>query len=57
MQADVDLDGENEYLIYNDRLFAIFERLGGRMTAAWLRDINTGVVTQVAGNLSRMSLR
>ncbi len=51
-QADVDLDGENEYLIYNDRLFTIFERLGGRMTAAWLRDINTGVVTQVAGNLS-----
>jgi hypothetical protein len=51
-QTDVDLDGENEYLIYNDRFFVIFEQLGGRMTAAWLRDINTGYVSQVAGNLS-----
>ncbi len=51
-QADVDLDGENEFLIYNDRLFTIFEKIGGRMTAAWLRDINTGVVSQVAGNLA-----
>jgi hypothetical protein len=49
-QADVDLDGENEYSIYNDRLFALFERLGGRMTGAWLRDINTGYVSQVVGN-------
>ncbi|MBV9617685.1 MAG: hypothetical protein JO201_00600, partial [Verrucomicrobia bacterium] len=24
-QTDVDLDGENEYLLYNDRLFALFE--------------------------------
>ncbi|HEY1583464.1 MAG TPA: hypothetical protein VGF73_10240, partial [Chthoniobacterales bacterium] len=54
-QTDVDLDGENEYLIYNDRFFGIFERLGGRMTAAWLRDINTGYVTQVAGNLASYS--
>jgi len=51
-QADVDLDGENEYLIYNDRLFALFERIGGRMTGAWLRDIDTGYVTQVAGNFT-----
>src|SRR5205823_4637961 len=36
-QFDIDLDGENEYLIYNDRLFALFERIGGRMTGAWLR--------------------
>ena len=28
---DVDLDGEDEYLLYNDRLFAVFERIGGRM--------------------------
>jgi len=51
-QADLDLDGENEYLLYNDRFFASFERLGGRMTAAWLRDINTGYVTQVTGTLA-----
>ncbi len=48
--ADVDLDGENEYIIYNDRLFALFERIGGRMTGAWLRDLDTNYVTQVAGN-------
>jgi hypothetical protein len=51
-QVDVDLDGENEYLIYNDRLFALFERLGGRMTGAWLRDIDTGYVSQVVGNFA-----
>ena len=49
-QSDIDLDGETEYSIYNDRLFVLFERLGGRMTAAWLRDIDSGYVTQVAGN-------
>jgi len=58
-QTDVDLDGENEYLIYNDRLFALFESggpanpaksLGGRMVGAWLRDIDTGYVSQVVGN-------
>ena len=49
-QADVDLDGENEYLLYNDRIFAVFERIGGRMTHAWLRDYDTGYVTQLVGN-------
>ncbi len=47
---DVDLDGELEYLLYNDRLFALFERIGGRMIGAWARDIDTGAVVQVAGN-------
>jgi hypothetical protein len=51
-QADVDLDGENEYLIYNDRLFALFERIGGRMTGAWLRDVDSGYVSQVVGNFA-----
>ncbi|MEY2487465.1 MAG: hypothetical protein QOH39_3113 [Verrucomicrobiota bacterium] len=49
-QSDIDLDGENEYLIYNDRIFAVFERIGGRMTGAWLRDIDSGYVSQVIGN-------
>ncbi|MEQ1859484.1 MAG: alpha-amylase family glycosyl hydrolase [Chthoniobacteraceae bacterium] len=49
--GDVDLDGENEHLIFNDRVFAVFERLGGRMTGAWARDIHSGEVLQVAGNL------
>ena len=48
--VDVDLDGEPEYLLYNDRLFALFERLGGRMTGCWLRNINTGEVFQTVGN-------
>jgi hypothetical protein len=61
---DVDLDGENEYLIYNDRLFALFESggpaspaksLGGRLVGAWLRDIDTGYVSQVAGNFASYS--
>ncbi|MDQ2919172.1 MAG: hypothetical protein M3R10_04760, partial [Verrucomicrobiota bacterium] len=54
-QTDVDLDGENEYLIYNDRLFALFERIGGRMTGAWLRDLDTGYVSQVVGNFASYS--
>ena len=47
---DVDLDGENEYLLYNDRLFAVFERVGGRMVGAWVRDILDGGVFQALGN-------
>ena len=54
-QADVDLDGEPEYSVFNDRLFALFEAIGGRMTGAWLRDVDTGFVTQVAGNFSSYS--
>ena len=49
-QADLDLDGEPEYLLYNDRLFALFENIGGRMTAAWIRDLDTNQAFQVAGN-------
>jgi len=52
---DIDLDGENEYLLYNSRLFAVFEKSGGRMTAAWMRDPNTSKVWQVAGNLAAYS--
>lgn len=52
---DVDLDGENEYLLYNNRVFAVFETKGGRMTAAWLRDPVTGNVWQVAGNFTSYS--
>jgi hypothetical protein len=61
-QTDVDLDGENEYLLYNDRLLAVFESggptngpaksLGGRLIGAWLRDVDTGYVSQVLGNFA-----
>lgn len=48
--ADVDLDGEPEYVLYNDRVFALFERIGGRLVGAWVRDINSGDVFQTIGN-------
>ncbi len=47
---DADLDGEAEYLIFNDRVFAMFERIGGRMSCAFVRDLTTGRVLQVVGN-------
>jgi hypothetical protein len=47
---DVDLDGENEYLLYNSRMLAIMERSGGRMVAAWVRDPVNGRVYQTIGN-------
>jgi hypothetical protein len=47
---DVDLDAEDEYLLFNDRLFAAFERVGGRMVGAWVRDLAGGGVFQVIGN-------
>ncbi len=47
--ADVDLDGEDEYLLYNRHVCALFERLGGRLTGAWARRPDGGVA-QVVGN-------
>lgn len=48
--ADIDLDGENEFMLFNDRVFAVCEAIGGRMTAAWVRNLATGAVLQVIGN-------
>jgi hypothetical protein len=47
---DADADGEGEYFLYNDRLFAAFERVGGRMIGAWVRDVLDGRVYQAVGN-------
>ena len=47
---DVDLDGEDEYLLYNDRLFAVFERIGGRLVGVWVRELLGGDVCQAIGN-------
>ncbi len=47
---DVDLDGEPEYLLYNNRLFGLFERIGGRLIGAWVRDLVNEDVYQAAGN-------
>jgi len=48
--TDIDQDGESEFLLYNDRIFAVCEAIGGRMTAAWVRDLATGNVLQAIGN-------
>ncbi|NQU41294.1 MAG: hypothetical protein HQ523_15200 [Lentisphaerae bacterium] len=50
LSTDVDLDGEDEYILYNDRLFVLFESIGGRMTGAWIRDLLGGGVYQAMGN-------
>jgi hypothetical protein len=36
--ADVDLDGYDECLLYNDRLLAVFEGIGGRATHLFVKD-------------------
>lgn len=54
-QADVDLDGENEFILSNDRLYGIFERSGGRLVAVFVRDILSGRVFQALGNQSGAS--
>ena len=46
---DVDLDGENEYLLYNDSSLAVFEAIGGRCTAAFSRNTATGAIYQLIG--------
>lgn len=52
---DIDLDGASEFLLFNSRVFALFEARGGRMTAAWMRDPNTGKLWQVVGNFASYS--
>ncbi len=48
---DADLDGEAEYWLYNRHVAAVFERVGGRMVAAWRRT-GDGRVFQMIGNLA-----
>ncbi|WP_158279833.1 alpha-amylase family glycosyl hydrolase [Coraliomargarita sinensis] len=49
VQEDVDLDGEVEYLLYNETSFAVFEAIGGRCVAAFARKPSTGEVYQIIG--------
>ena len=49
---DVDLDGESEYLLFNDRVFCLFERVGGRMVGAWTKSLTEGEVYQTVGNFT-----
>jgi hypothetical protein len=48
--VDIDQDGVPEYLLYNDRVFAEFKSIGGRMVNAWVRDVVSGNVFQALGN-------
>lgn len=50
VSLDVDLDGENEYILKNQKVFAVFEASGGRCTNAWARNAATGKVMQIVGN-------
>lgn len=47
---DVDQDGEQEYLLYNRRVFAVFEDNGGRMVMAFTRHPVNQRAYQVIGN-------
>jgi hypothetical protein len=48
---DLTLDGVDNYLLYNRYVFAVFDRLGGRLLASWVRDSDTGRVFQTTGTL------
>jgi glycosidase len=50
-QTDVDQDGEVEHVLSNNRVYAVFERMGGRLIAALARDTATSNAYQVVGNL------
>jgi hypothetical protein len=38
--SDIDGDGQNEMIVYNDRLFAVFESIGGRCTQLFAKGSN-----------------
>jgi hypothetical protein len=46
---DIDLDGEVEYLLYNETSFSVFEAIGGRCVAAFSRNPVSGAVYQIIG--------
>ncbi len=46
--ADYDHDGNDELIIYNDRIFAVFESIGGR--AVWIFAKNGSDNTTIVGN-------
>ena len=51
VMEDVDLDGEDEAILFNDKLFAVFEPTGGRVKALFARDPMTGEGYLVSGSL------
>lgn len=53
-QVDLDLDGENEYVIANNLMYACFERYGGRSIKAfaidWCPDVNAYDAREIVGS-------
>ena len=47
---DIDLDGEKEWILRNDKVMAVFEAEGGLMVCAWLKDGSN--VWQMVGNFA-----
>ena len=48
---DIDLDGINEYQLFNDKIYVVFENIGGRINSIWLRSKESDEVFQMTGNL------
>ncbi len=48
LSQDLDLDGEDEYILKNDKAFTIFENDGGRMEYGFAYDPSTGPIQLVA---------
>lgn len=48
---DLTLDGNDNFLLFNSHVFAVFDQLGGRMLASWVRNPSSGRVFQTSGNL------
>ena len=44
------MDGIDEFIICNNRVFIMIEAIGGRITGVWTRDSNSQKVYQVIGN-------
>jgi hypothetical protein len=47
--VDLDQDGQDEYVLANNRVYACFERWGGRLTQGFAVDLDGGDALQVLG--------
>ena len=52
LSGDYDFDGEDEWILRNNKVMALFEHEGGVMIGAWLKD--GGRVWQMVGNFTAM---
>ncbi len=48
---DTDLDGIDEYQLFNDKIYVVFENIGGRIDSIWLRSHQSNEIFQMTGNL------